>query len=91
MKQLVLFSWCFITLSSCDKIEEKISSVVSETTEKAQQKTKEAIQETVTEQLGKLVNSENIPVSYTHLDVYKRQCNYWCHLREKDNINSYPK
>ncbi|KIA89030.1 hypothetical protein [Kaistella jeonii] len=60
MKNLIILSFIAVAVISCDKIEEKISSVVTETTEKAQQKAKETIQESVTEQIGKIVNSENI-------------------------------
>lgn len=49
-----------VILTSCQKIEESITTIVTETKTKAEQKAKETIQETVNEQLGKLVNSENI-------------------------------
>ena len=60
MKNLIIFSALLFSLTSCQKIEESISSIVSETKEKAEQKAKETVQETINEQMGKIVNSENI-------------------------------
>lgn len=60
MKKLIALSFIAFACTSCQKIEETISSVVTETTEKAQQKAQETIEESVTEQIGKIVQSENI-------------------------------
>ena len=60
MKNTILFSLFLLIFNSCDKMEETISSVVTETKAKAEQKAKEAVQETVKEQLNKLVSAENI-------------------------------
>jgi len=60
MKNLIIFSLLLFCLSSCQKIEESITTVVSETKQKAQQKAKETVQETVNEQIGKLMNAENV-------------------------------
>jgi hypothetical protein len=60
MKNFIFLSVLLFSLTSCQKIEENISSIVSETKEKAEQKAKETVQETINEQLGKIVNSENI-------------------------------
>lgn len=60
MKKIVLFCFVAIAITSCQKVEESVATIVSETKEKAQQKATEAIQETVNEQVGKLVNAENI-------------------------------
>lgn len=60
MKKIVLFCVVAIAITSCQKVEESVATIVSETKEKAQQKATEAIQETVNEQVGKLVNAENI-------------------------------
>jgi hypothetical protein len=47
-------------LISCNKIEEIVTRSVDSAKEKAQQKTTEAMPQTVKEQLGKLVNAENV-------------------------------
>ena len=60
MKKIVITSVLLVLLTSCQKIEESITTIVTETKAKAEQKAKETVQETVSEQLGKLVNSENI-------------------------------
>lgn len=61
MKKIIIASLFVLTLSSCEKVEESITTIVTETKEKAQQKAKEAVQETVTSQLNKLVKAENTP------------------------------
>lgn len=61
MKKIIIASLFVLTLSSCEKVEESITTIVTETKEKAQQKAKEAVQETVTNQLNKLVKAENTP------------------------------
>lgn len=61
MKKIIIASLFVFTLSSCEKVEESITTIVTETKEKAQQKAKEAVQETVTSQLNKLVKAENTP------------------------------
>lgn len=60
MKNFIIVSVLLLSLTSCQKMEESITTIVTETKAKAQQKAKETVQETVNEQLGKLVNSENI-------------------------------
>ena len=45
---------------SCNKIEEIVTQSVDSAKEKAQQKATEAVQQTVNEQIGKLVNAENV-------------------------------
>ncbi len=60
MKKVIISSIFFLALASCDKVEERISTIVTETTEKAQQKAKETVQETVNEQLNKIVNAETL-------------------------------
>lgn len=60
MKKLLLLSTISIALSSCNKIEEIVTQSVDSAKEKAQQKATEAMQQTVNEQLGKLVNAENV-------------------------------
>lgn len=59
MKKIILSTLLILALTSCDKIEESVTTIVTETKQKAQQKAQETIQETVNEQLGKLVNAEN--------------------------------
>ncbi|UJF28894.1 hypothetical protein L0B70_08465 [Kaistella sp. 97-N-M2] len=59
MKKIILSTLLVLAITSCDKIEESVSTIVTETKQKAQQKAQETIQETVNEQLGKLVNAEN--------------------------------
>lgn len=60
MKKIVLSSLFFLSFISCEKVEESISTIVTETKEKAQQKATEAVQETVNEQLNKIVNAESL-------------------------------
>ncbi len=60
MKKVIISSIFFLALASCDKVEESISTIATETTEKAQQKAKETVQETVNEQLNKIVNAETL-------------------------------
>lgn len=60
MKKIIISSFFFLSLISCDKVEESITTIVTETKEKAQQKAKEAVQETVNEQLNKIVNAETL-------------------------------
>lgn len=60
MKKIIISSLFFLSIISCDKVEEKIATIVTETKEKAQQKAKEAVQETVNEQLNKIVNAESL-------------------------------
>lgn len=59
MKKIILSTLLVLAITSCDKIEESVTTIVTETKQKAQQKAQETIQETVNEQLGKLVNAEN--------------------------------
>lgn len=61
MKKIIISSFFFLSLISCDKVEESITTIVTETKEKAQKKAKEAVQETVNEQLNKIVNAESLP------------------------------
>ena len=58
MKKIIIASLLIFTATSCDKVEESITTIVTETKEKAQQKTQEVLQETVNEQLNKIVNAE---------------------------------
>ena len=60
MKKFLLISTISISLFSCNKIEEIVTQSVDSAKEKAQQKATEAVQQTVNEQLGKLVNAENV-------------------------------
>lgn len=60
MKKIIISSVFFLALASCDKVEESITTIVTETKEKAQQKAKETVQETVNEQLNKIVNAESL-------------------------------
>jgi hypothetical protein len=60
MKNKVMMVMATALLVSCQKIEESVSSVVSDTKEKVQQKAMETVQETVAEQMGKVVNAENV-------------------------------
>lgn len=59
MKKIILSTLLVLAITSCHKIEESVTTIVTETKQKAQQKAQETIQETVNEQLGKLVNAEN--------------------------------
>lgn len=59
MKKIIISTLLVLALTSCDKIEESVTTIVTETKQKAQQKAQETIQETVNEQLGKMVNAEN--------------------------------
>lgn len=63
MKKIILSSLLLVSLISCDKVEESITTIVTETKEKAQQKAKEAVAETVNEQLNKIVNAETLTFS----------------------------
>ncbi|MBW8360238.1 MAG: hypothetical protein K0M63_10620 [Weeksellaceae bacterium] len=60
MKNKVMMVMATALLVSCQKIEESVSSVVTDTKEKVQQKAMETVQETVAEQMGKVVNAENV-------------------------------
>ena len=60
MKKIIIGSLLIFTATSCDKVEETITTIVTETKEKAQQKTQEVLQETVNEQLNKIVNAETL-------------------------------
>ena len=63
MKNLFILAILAFAVTSCQKIEESITTIVTETKTKAQQKAKETVQETVNEQLGKLVNAETVQFS----------------------------
>ncbi len=60
MKNVFILTILAFTVTSCQKMEESITTIVTETKAKAQQKAKETVQETVNEQLGKLVNAETV-------------------------------
>ena len=60
MKKIVFALSAVLMLSSCNKIEETISSSVTSAKDKAQQKANEIVQETVNEQLSKVVNAQNV-------------------------------
>lgn len=60
MKNIPFGILLLLAVSSCQKIEETVTTTVETAKQKAQQKATEAIQETVNDQLNKIVNAENI-------------------------------
>lgn len=60
MKKIFLAVAISISFISCNKIEEMISSIASDSKQKLEQKTQEIVKETVNEQLNKILNAENV-------------------------------
>ncbi len=60
MKKIILAITISAIITSCNKIEETVNQTVTTAKDKAQQKASEMVQETVNEQLGKIVNAQNV-------------------------------
>ncbi len=50
-----------LLLFSCQKIEESVTTIVTDTKDQVQQKAMETVQQTITEQVGRVVKAEDVP------------------------------